>query len=189
MFRFSQPVMYGAAVLTVVSAACSQPAIPTSPTALVDNRTTSVTGAVQQHATSSTVVMSIPVAFTIQPSAGAWIAACVGEAVAFEGTARVVAHQTEGPDGSILLDNIHFNPEGPVAVGASTGTRYRLVGADSNPIVLSPSGGLTATWHATLQVIGPGPVRSFRAHILQHVTLTPDGQLTALVDVMSIDCR
>jgi uroporphyrinogen-III synthase len=76
-----------------------------------------------------------------------------------------------------------------VAVGESTGETYRLVGADSNPIILSPSGALTATFDANLLVIGSGSANRFMAHILQHITITPAGEITALVDVLSIECR
>lgn len=138
---------------------------------------------------SATTVVTIPVTFTIQPGAKAFIQLCVGETVDFVGDSRLVAHQTELPDGSMVLDLLHFNGQGAVALGESTGATYRVVGADSNPIVLAPSGGLTATFGAQLLVVGAGEARSFMAHILQHITITPDGAITALVDLISIECR
>lgn len=140
-------------------------------------------------ASPSTDVLSIPVAFTIQPAAKVAIEACVGEAVTFTGNALVVAHQTTLPDGSLSLDLLHFNGQGAVAVGGSTGGTYHLVGGDSNPIIVPPSGGLTATFVANLLVIGPGQAGSFLAHILQHISVTPGGDVTALVDFLSIECR
>ena len=137
----------------------------------------------------STDVLRVPVAFTIQPAAKVAIEACVGEAVTFTGSANVVAHQTTLPDGSTSLDLLHFNGQGAVAVGGSTGATYRLVGGDSNPIILAPSGTLTATFAANLRVIGPGDAKSFMAHILQHIPVTPAGDVTARVDFLSIECR
>jgi hypothetical protein len=129
------------------------------------------------------------VEFSIRPSGQAAIEACVGEPVEFSGNARLVAHQTTLPDGSLLLDAIHLNPQGAIATGTSTGTTYRLVGGESNEIVSIPAGTLAATFMANLRAIGPGGASNFLAHILQHITITPDGRVTALVDVFGLECR
>jgi len=142
-----------------------------------------------QAASPSTDVLQVPVAFTIQPSAIVAIGACVGEGVTFSGTANVVIHQTILPDGSTSLDLVEVHPQGAVATGASTGAAYRLAGGDSSPIILGPSGTLAATFAANLLVIGPGSAGSFTAHILQHITVTPAGEVTSFIDVFSIDCR
>jgi hypothetical protein len=52
-----------------------------------------------------------------------------------------------------------------------------------------PSGSLSATFVANLLAIGPGGAASFTAHILQHITITPDGDITALVDIFDATCR
>jgi len=139
-------------------------------------------------ASQSTEVVSIPAAFTIRPSGKASIQACVGEAVIFSGTARLVAHQTTSPDGSTELDLIHFNSQGAVATGESSGVTYRLAGADTNSIVFAP-GTLTATFDANLLAIGPGTAKSFLGHVLQHITIAPDGSITALIEIVSVDCQ
>src|SRR5262249_51418663 len=139
-------------------------------------------------ASASTIIVSVPVSLTIHPSGMAAIAACIGETVSIVGDARLVAHETVLADGTVVLANIHINPQGAVAVGDVTGTQYRLVGGESNPVSFSPGGGLTATFEATLAAIGPGQARNFRAHILQHITITPIGDVTALIDVFSVDC-
>jgi len=133
-------------------------------------------------------VVQIPVGFTINSAAQTFIRACVGEAVSLEGTSLMVAHETYLPDGSLLLGMIHFNGQGAVAVGATTGTVYRIVGADTNPIVLGP-GALAASYDANLLAIGPGAANSFMAHILQHITVTPNGDITSEIEVVSISCR
>ena len=176
---------------------CSQmgqstsPTFPTSALSITSpSGTFSGTGTVTAlSASASTDVVTIPVRFTISPAAKTAIQACIGEALTFDGTALLVAHQTILPNGSTLLDAIHFNGQGAVALGASTGATYRLAGADSNQVILAPSGTVTATFEANLLAIGPGSAKSFLGHVLQHVTVTPDGNITALVDVVSIDCR
>ena len=133
-------------------------------------------------------VVKIPVGFTINPVAKTLIQACVGEAVSFEGTSLMVAHDTYLPDGSILLSMIHFNGQGAVAVGSATGTAYRIAGADTNTIVLGP-GALAASYDANLLAIGPGGANSFMAHILQHIAVTPNGDIASEIEVVSISCR
>lgn len=176
----SAPLRVAAVVGALLTLGCSLDASPTRPTSALSPATLS--------AAQVTDVFSIPVGFTIQPSAKVAIEACVGETVTFAGNARVVAHRTILPDGSTSLDLLHFNAQGAVAVGGSTGAAYHLVGGDSNPIVFSPSGGLTATFVANLSVISPGAAPNFTAHILQHISITPAGDLTSLVDVLSIQC-
>jgi hypothetical protein len=100
-----------------------------------------------------------------------------------------LAHQTTLPDGSILLDRFQLSSQGASAIGASTGVTYRMVGGESNEIVTVPAGTLAATYESSLRAIGPGSANSFLAHILQHITITPDGNITALMDVFSVDCK
>jgi hypothetical protein len=139
-------------------------------------------------ASQSADVVRIPVGFTINPLARSLIQACVGEAVSLQGTSLMVANDTYLPDGSLLLSMIHFNGQGAVAVGLTTGTVYRIVGADTTDIVFAP-GTLAASFDANLLAIGPGSANSFMAHILQHVTVTPNGEITSEIDVLDISCR
>ena len=133
-------------------------------------------------------VVKIPTVLRINSFAKSLIQGCVGEAVSISGTSLMVANDTYLPDGSLQLSMIHFNGQGSVAVGLTTGTVYRIVGADTNTIVLDP-GTLAASFEANLLAIGPGGADSFMAHILQHITVTPDGEITSLVDVFDISCR
>lgn len=181
---------------TLFVVGCSQmgqSASPTVPTSVPSPSLTSSSvdsGTVARRgALASTDVVTFPVRFSIRPSGQAAIQACVGEAVNFAGTALLVAHQTNLSDGSTLLDMIHLNPQGAVATGTSTGVTFRLVGGESNQVISIPAGTLAATFEANLIAIGPGSANSFLAHILQHITIAPDGKITALVDVFSADCR
>ena len=180
--------LFSLSFLSVVVAAACAPGpgmLPTSPTTSSASRG-STAGTLDSSASD---VVTIPVEFTIQPSGQAAIQACVGESVTFSGRARFVAHQTVQNDGALVLDRIHFNPQGAVAVGASSGSVYQLVGGDTNEIVTAPGGTLTATFVANLHVVGPGDARSFDVRIRQHITIQPDGTITALSDVFDVDCR
>lgn len=177
----------------VFAAGCGQgpSPLPASPSSLLSQSPTvsEPLTAAGNGGSASTEVVTIPVEFSIRPSGQAAIQACVGEAVDFVGSALFVAHQTTLPDGSLLLDQIHLNPQGASAIGASTGVTYRLVGGDSNEIISVPAGTLAATYEASLRAIGPGSATSFLAHILQHITITPDGSITALLEVFNVECQ
>jgi hypothetical protein len=140
------------------------------------------------RASVTTVVLNVPAAITIQPSGLAAIQACLGETVTIAGSAGVVGQEVTLSDGTVVLSNLHINPRGAVAVGDVTGTTYRLVGGESNPVTFTPNGGLSATFEATLAAIGPGSASNFRAHILEHITITPSGEVTALLEIFNADC-
>ena len=181
-----------ALVGTLFGIGCGQSTSPTSPTSLASAALPLagvVGGAATLAASASTDVVEIPVKFSIHPSGKAAIQACVGEAVNFVGEALLIAHQTELSDGSTLLDMIHINPQGAVAIGASSGVTFRLVGGESNQVITVPAGTLAATFEASLRAIGPGSANSFLAHILEHITITPDGSITALIEIFDVTCR
>jgi hypothetical protein len=203
-FRFRlegsmSPRIFGATtaflLVTTFAAGCgggSSPAAPSPSATRTAEPAPALTGGQPgngQNPIASTTVLSIPVSFTIQPGGKTAIQACAGEPVTFAGDARVVAHQTMLPDGSLAIDLLHFNGAGAVAVGDWTGTTYRLAGGDSNPIVMPPGGGLTATFAANLLVVGPGGAAKFVAHILQHITITPTGGISVVIDFIDIACR
>ncbi len=178
---------------SLICVGCETTDAPTTPVASNGPRSavSAATSGVQAAASASshTTVVSIPVGFTIQPSGKAAIVACVGESITFGGDARVVATQTILPDGSMVLDRLHINPQGATATGNSSGIVYRLVGADNTEAVTAPSGGVTVTFSANLIVIGPGASKNFTAHILQHITITPTGAITSFIDVFDVDCK
>jgi len=170
--------------LLVACAGGTSGTLPTAPTA--SSLSLASGGGLTLNSNGSDVI-TIPVAFTIQPSGQAAIQACVGEPVTFSGEARFIAHQTVQPDGTVVLDRIHLNPQGAIAFGSTSGLTYRLVGGDTNEIVTAPGGTLTATFVANLHVVGPGS--GFNARIRQHITIAPDGTITALSDVFDVECR
>lgn len=139
-------------------------------------------------AATSTNSVSIPVVFSLRPAGIAAIHQCVGENVAFSGDALLLAHQTFLADGSLMLDTVHLNSQGATATGLSTGSTYHIDGADSNEVIFSPGGTLSATIALNLLAVGPSG-SGFIGHALQHITIVPDGTITALVDIASADCR
>jgi hypothetical protein len=139
------------------------------------------------EATASTTVVTVPAAVQLSPGARALIEACVGEPLAIVGDGLLVVHRTTLPDGSRLMV-IHRNPQGAFAVGTSSGATYRLGAADTLVRFTAPAGTFVSTFSADLHVIGPAGGAGFFGHILLHVTVTPDGNVTADIVVVDSHC-
>ena len=140
------------------------------------------------EATTSTTVLTIPASVRITPGTKALIEACVGEPVAFAGDGLLLIHRTTLPNDSWLLV-VHSNPHEVIALGASSGTTYRLGASDTLARFVAPSGTFVATFTANLHVIGPGGALGFYGRILGHVTVTPEGDITVDIEVFDIRCR
>jgi len=168
---------------------CSEPTSPTRPTSdlpvtLAASSSTTLTAL---SASSSTRVFNVPASVRVSAATRARIEACVGEPVTIVGESLLMIHQTTLPDGSQLVV-VHANPQGAIAVGSSSGTQYRIGASDTLAQFIAPSGGFVATFTADLHVIGPGSAGSFLGHIILHITITPDGAVTADVEVVDTQC-
>lgn len=133
------------------------------------------------EATASTTVLTAPGDFVVGPITRARIEACLGEAVTFP-PALVVVHVTEFANGFLFV--FHANPQGGgVAVGES-GTTYRVTAAGTLAQFFAPAGELFVFTRAnSLRVFDPGGTAGWFGHLLMHVTVTPDGDITVLIDV------
>ena len=179
---------------TLAVVGCGQMSSPTSPTLSVPSLTPSVSAGVSSatiaalSASASTDVFTIPASVRVSPGTKALIESCLGEAVTFVGDGLLVIHRTTLPNGSRVLV-VHANPQGAVAVGASSGLTYRIAASDGLARVVAPSGTFVATFTANLNVVGPGGSSGFFGHIILHVSVTPDGDVTADIEIVDIDCR
>jgi hypothetical protein len=143
--------------------------------------------AVPAQAGGTTSVSTFPASTTISPSTKLLIQACVGEPVVFSGDSLVVVHETTLPDGS-QQTVVHRNGKGAVATGATTGATYRIGGADTFVEFTAPSGTFVSTFGASIRVTGPGGGPGFRGHILFHLTVDPEGNVGADVEIIDITC-
>ena len=143
----------------------------------------SASAAAQASAGPTTTVVKVP--FRVSAAAKADIAACVGEQVVFtDGLFNVVFHRSA--DGTHFV--FHRNVIDGVGIGTVTGTTYRATGHIQAVDNLLLSGGETFTFELTLNVVGAGGAAHFTAHAVEHLTITPDGDLVSDVEIDGIRC-
>ncbi len=129
----------------------------------------------------STTVVKVP--FVLSSSARTDIAACIGEAVTVtDGVFNVVRHIT--PTQFVF----HRNVINGAVTGDVTGTAYKVTGHLQVISMTPPSQSEVFTFEVTLNVFDLAGTVRFSAHILEHVTITPQGDLTSLVDTFVISC-
>ena len=110
-----------------------------------------------------------------------------GEEVHLAGKIRVVMHITlDGAGGAHI--KLHANDQGISGTGLTTGDKYHRTGATN--IELNAKVGFERTAGATFNFIGQGGNQNnFLVHVLFHITVNPNGSVTALVDNLRIECR
>ena len=126
----------------------------------------------------------IKVPFRVSAQAQADIAACVGERVAFTGGEFNIVIQL-----TPTVFTFHRNVVGGVGIGQTTGTLYHATGHLQITDVVVPSGGETFTSELTLNVVGTGDAGQFTAHAVEHLTITPEGDVVSDVEIDTIRCQ
>jgi hypothetical protein len=115
----------------------------------------------------------------------ATLTAC-GETITLSGTLLgVFTVQELGGDG--LLLTFHFQPQGVLGTSAS-GVPYHATGLTRETIVFVPSGGLTDTFVNRFHIVGTMGAPTYYVKGTFHITVTPDGDVTAFVDNFSLEC-
>jgi hypothetical protein len=108
-----------------------------------------------------------------------------GELVEVTGVARSVTHVTIDDRGGF-----HFTRHGTLTAsgtGVDSGTQYQL-----NGIGMSQNNGMVGTENTFVdyfRIIGPGPLNNLLIHHNFHLTVTPDGEVTASVNHFTFECR
>jgi hypothetical protein len=85
----------------------------------------------------------------------------------------------------------HVNSQNVSAIDLNTGASYRVV-TNSDEVVnssLDQTGSGAATLVTTALLVGQGGGPAENAHVLVHLTITPDGTMTAVIDKVQIDCQ
>ena len=111
----------------------------------------------------------------------------LGEFVPLEGSLHVLFTFTQNASG--ISGKYHFQPQGASGVGSVTGDRYRGTGVTQGTFVAHADGGFTATDVNNFRIIGPGPGNNWLVHSVFHVTVHPNGVLTAQVAHATAECR
>jgi len=109
-----------------------------------------------------------------------------GEFVELSGSLHDLFHVTDTGKGKFIL-HFHDNPQGVVGTGLNTGDKYQGTGVTRGTLVLAA--GVTQTFVNNFKIIGQGTDNNFLVHENFHITVNPDGTVTALHDNFSIECR
>jgi hypothetical protein len=122
-------------------------------------------------ARATTTVETIPFEITLT--------AC-GETISLSGTSLVVFIVQELSDGGFVVTT-HENPQGVTGL-SSSGITYHGTGVRRHTSVFIPSGVFTTTFVSRFHIVGTMGAPTFYVKATSHVTVTPSGDLTALVD-------
>jgi hypothetical protein len=131
-------------------------------------------------AQANTTVVNVPLVLSAQ----AGIESCVGETVGVtDGSFHVVFSQT--PTRWLF----HRNVVSGDAVGNLTGDSYKVTGHIQEIEIAPPTSAYVYTYELTLNVNSTSSAGGFAAHAVEHVTITPQGELTSYIDVFDVTCR
>jgi hypothetical protein len=107
---------------------------------------------------------------------------CTGEQVELSGTIHLVS-QTQR-DGSIVG---HFNYQNVRGVGLTSGTTYRASTIDTFRLKAPFPSDITSV--SSFHLISQGTQDNLLVHVLFHMTVNANGEVTAFIDDLSIQCR
>jgi hypothetical protein len=112
----------------------------------------------------------------------------LGEPVLISGTLHILIHETVSASGNLHF-KIHFQPQGASGVGLVTGDSYRATGVTQEHFNVNGPLPINDTFINNFRIIGQGPDNNLLVHQTVHITINANGELTALVDNTSVECR
>jgi hypothetical protein len=122
------------------------------------------------------------------PISGFLVTNCsVPETIAFSGMSQSVFHFVLDGQGTAHFSGM--SQSNGVGTGLLTGASYRFAGASSSSTVEAPD---TLPYHNTFTdtflLVSRGSQDNLQMHVTQHVTVTPEGVLTAEVLNTRLEC-
>ena len=115
------------------------------------------------------------------------VIACNGDVIHISGTLLSIVTETMTPSGGFIVSS-HFQPQGIKGVDLTTGTKYVATGLTRDIQVVSPSGGITETFVNRFHIQATTGAESFIVSEVFHITVNPNGDVTAFVDNFSSTC-
>jgi hypothetical protein len=134
---------------------------------------------VSASASAATTVQKIPFSATVT--------LCNGDTLDLSGTLLDSVTTTSTPSGGVIFA-FHDNPQGISGVDTTTGTVFHATGLTREVDVSSPPGGFTSTFVNRFHIQATRGAQSFIISETEHVTVTPDGTVTASFDNFSSTC-
>jgi len=94
-------------------------------------------------------------------------------------------------NGNNVSGMAHFQPQGIVGTGETTGDKYQATGVtkDSSFKGSFQNGQFNQTFVNNFRIIGSGPGNNFLVHEEAHVTFNANGTLTVVHDNFSAECK
>ena len=111
-----------------------------------------------------------------------------GEIVVLNGDLHVLASFQINENN--VSGKTHFQPQGVSGVGLATGDRYQGTGVTQGEFKSSlQNGQANSTSVNNFRIIGSGRGNNFLVHSTFHFTISAQGELTALADNFTVECR
>jgi len=108
-----------------------------------------------------------------------------GELVDLSGTLHVLFHTTLDGNGG-FHSKTHFQPQGVVGTGLTTGDTYQGTGATQSQF--NGAVGEESTFVDNFRLIGQGPGNNLLLHETFHATVNANGVATAFVSSFRVEC-
>ena len=170
-----------AALLVLVLGACTDAAGPTP----VEPSLAAATAA-------QVYSYSVMLQGTAQVPLGDVITTCLAEPIEVHYNGRLRVMLAQMSNGQRSLASVHMNEMGSWAIGAESGTVYRLVGSsiDQSTDGAGGYGNGASTWRTSgrQQYVGPGGT-AFTVRSSYGLTIMPDGTFTAERISSTLTCR
>lgn len=113
---------------------------------------------------------------------------CVPEDVLIQGNLHILVTQTVNQNGSVHY-KFHYQPQGVTGIGSVTGTVYHATGVTQGHTNINSGLPYVDTYVNNFRIIGQGPGANYLVHNVFHVTVNANGEVTAFVDITSVDCK
>jgi hypothetical protein len=148
---------------------------------------TATFGKAYAAASTTTTTEKIPINTTFLPVGPGCEEA---EPITLSGTLNVVVHETVKPNGGVTF-KIQFNPQGVTGIGETTGTKYQGTGVTTTIVTFnSQNSQETETFVNNFNIIATKPAGiSSIEHLVTHVTVNAQGEITADVFTQESSCR
>jgi hypothetical protein len=113
---------------------------------------------------------------------------CTQEAILFTLREQLVLHETVDAAGGFHSVFV-LNDKGTTGVGLTSGMRYHQTGATVESIHATEPDPFVDSFLFLLNLVAQGPAPDLRLHLNAHITVNANGELTALVENVRIECR
>jgi hypothetical protein len=93
-------------------------------------------------------------------------------------------------NGNDVSGYTHFQPQGIIGVGETTGNKYHATGITRESFKNSfRNGQASDTFVNNFRIIGQGPGNNFLVHETEHFTINANGSVTVFHDNFSVVCK